>query len=246
MMITPDLKTLLQMKSFIKDDGTLSSRENVDNFLLSYLSFLSDKNYPALEIGVYEGASAGYLCEALKMQNRKVTLIDNLHFLKSNEEQNTFVKDVIGSTLSNVGILQDQYEMIVDSSLTHDFGEKTFSYIHIDAHNPLEDLKNALKISSANSLICVDDFLIVPYHLEVVTKAIINQEVFPIAMATKKIWMANNKAFADAIMDNKAFWGPLHDVLRFESFNFFGNPIFKFYQSKKYHQQMYNYFNSPK
>jgi hypothetical protein len=242
MTVSPDLHLMLHMKSFIKDDGKFVSRENVDNFLLAYFSFLSDQNYPALEIGVYEGDSARYLCEALVMQNRKATFLDNLHFLKDQEAQNLFVKDVIEANLKSVEIEKKNFEMIIADSLTHDWGNQRFSYFHIDAHNPKEDIKTALKISSENSIISIDDFLIVPSHLETIVKAIQNQEIFPFALGTKKIWCTNKLEYAQKIMNDNDFWTPLYEVLRVEKFNFFGNEIHKFYNSKKYHEKMYNYY----
>jgi hypothetical protein len=242
MTFSPDLYSMLHMKSFIKDDGKFVSRENVDNFLLAYFTFLSDQNYPALEIGVYEGDSARYLGEALVMQNRKATFLDNLHFLKDQESQNIFVKDVIEANLKSVGIEKDQYDMIVADSLTHDWGNQQFSYFHIDAHNPKADIKTALRISSGLSIISIDDFLIVPSHLETIVKAIVNQEIFPFAIGTKKIWCANKLEFAQEIMNDLDFWAPLYEVLRAEKFNFFGYDIHKFYNSKKYHEKMYNYY----
>ena len=230
------------MKSFIKDDGRFVSRENVDNFLLSYFSFLSDKNYPALEIGVYEGTSACYLCEALVMQNRTATLLDNLHFLNTVDAQNKFVKEIIEANLESVGIDKNNYNVVVADSLTHNFSNQKFSYIHIDAHNPGADIKTALKISSDLSIISIDDFLIVPSHLEVIIKAIQNEEIFPFAIATKKIWCTNKKEFAKKIVEDKNFWEPLFEVLRIEKFQFFGHEIFKIYNSKKYHEKMYNYY----
>lgn len=243
-MMTPDLKNLLQMKSFAKDGASFVSRENVDNFLLAYFSFLTQKQYPALEIGVYEGDSAGYLCEALIMQGRSASLIDNLHFLKTPEEQTYFITHVIEKNLNAVGVSPEHFELIVESSLIHDWGKKKFSYIHIDAHNPLDDINTALKISSETSIISIDDFLIVPYHLEVVIKAIQNGQLFPFAIGTKKIWCTNKLEFAQQIMADKTCWEPLHDILRMETFNFFGYPIYKIYNSKKYHQKMYNYYQS--
>lgn len=240
----PNLELLLQMKSFAKDGASFVDREVVDNFLLAYFSFLTERQYPALEIGVYEGDSAGYLCEALIMQKRSASLIDNLHFLKSAEEQKFFVTNVIEKNLKALDVSAEHFQLIIESSLTHDWGKQKFSYIHIDAHNPADDINTALKISSETSIISIDDFLIVPYHLEVVIKAVQNGQLFPFAIGTKKIWCTNKLEFAEKIMADKTYWEPLQDILRMETFNFFGYPIYKIYNSKKYHQKMYNYFKS--
>lgn len=241
-MFKPNLESLLQMKSLINEKSDFSSREVVDNFLISYFCLLSDPRYPALEIGVYEGASAGYLCEALKMQDRYATLLDNFHFLKNEQEKSLFISDIIKKNLSNVGADPEKQIILDADSLTYEWKNQKFSFFHIDAHNPKHDIKTALRISSEQSIIAIDDFLVVPYHLEVVIKAIQNQEVFPFAIATKKIWLSNNKDFAQEINDNKEIWQQLDKVLRIEEFNFFGYPIHKIYSSKKYHQKMYNYF----
>jgi predicted O-methyltransferase YrrM len=230
------------MKSFINDGADFVSRENVDNFLLATLTFLTDPDYPALEIGVYEGASACYLGEVLTMQNRKAVLLDNLHFLKDQEAQNKFVTDVIEVNLKNAGVEKTHYDIVVADSLTHDWANQKFSYFHIDAHNPGADIKMALKISSDQSIISIDDFLIVPSHLETIIKAIQNEEIFPFAIGTKKIWCTNKKEFAKKIMEDKDFWAPLYELLRIEKFQFFGHEIFKIYNSKKYHEKMYNYY----
>lgn len=241
-MFQPNLQILLQMKSLINEKSDFSSREVVDNFLLSYFSLLSDPNFPALEIGVYEGASACYLCEALELQNRQATLLDNFHFLKNEQQKKIFISDVIKKNLSNVGVDPDKQIILDADSLTHDWKDQKFSFFHIDAHNPAHDINTALRISNVSSIIAIDDFLVVPCHLEVVIKAIQNQELFPFAIATKKIWLSNDKNFAREINDNKEIWQPLDEILRIEEFNFFGYPIHKIYSSKKYHQKMYNYF----
>lgn len=241
-MLKPNLQSMLSMKSLTDDKSDFSSREVVDNFLVSYFSLLSDKNYPALEIGVYEGASACYLAGALQMQERKSVLMDNLKFLKSDDEVRVFVKDVIGANLSKAEVSESSYDVLVADSLHHNWANQKFSFFHIDAHNPAKDIETALSISSEKSIIVIDDFLIVPYHLEVTIKAIMAGKVFPFAIGTKKIFMTNNKEMALEIHNMTSCWNDLSEVMRVEEFEFFGHPIHKVYSSKKYHQKMYNYF----
>ncbi|MFS4458166.1 class I SAM-dependent methyltransferase [Bdellovibrio sp. HCB2-146] len=234
---------LLNLTSFKNAGSDLVGREVVDNLLLAYLLPLSAREFPALEIGVFEGDSAVFIAEALQNQGRHLVLVDNLGFLTTDEERQIFIKDVVMKKMSEHKLDLSRIEFICTDSTSYTWPAQKFSFFHIDATSPEEDIESCLKLSNGEAIFAIDDFLIVPHHLEVVVKLIQIGKIHPFAIGNKKIFCSDNKEFASKIASNTKMWDELGEVLRTESARFFDHPIIKIYtqSSKFYHARMAKY-----
>lgn len=219
--------------------------DDLNNFAMSMFCSLSDTNFPALEIGVYEGKTSIFMYEQTLNQNRKLYLIDNFEFVNSTN-CDFFLENVLKARLKKIEPTLKDCFIINDDCESYDYSKIFPSFVYFDATHNIRSVPNILKNSPENSIFAFDDFFVSRSlgRMKTVFDHLSAGKLLPFCVVPGKLFCVKTQNFANqlnSLCQNNQMWNWAKLNWQIDSRGFMGRQYFRLQYPNDWLNNYYSY-----